>query len=153
MNFIDEYGVEFSEDRKTLLKFPKDQTTYFVPEGTETIGNSAFKDCDKLTKLCLTWTVKVVENNAFSGCKNLSMLEYIGSMRQWLQIDWKSWIECRHSLLIDDAIVTDLTIPFDVESIKQYAFYYCGTLKSVKFHDRVTAIGTSAFNKTSLSGI
>ena len=39
MAYFDKYGVEFSDDRKTLIKCPEDfQGEYIVPEETETIN-------------------------------------------------------------------------------------------------------------------
>ena len=152
MNYTDQYGVEFTEDRKTLLKFSKEQTVYVIPDGTITIGTSAFKDCDKLTKLCIPVSLKTVESNAFSGCKHLTSVEYAGSLRDWLLINWNSWIECAHSVQLDGVIIKNVVIPDDIEEIKPHAFYYCNSVQSLKCNSKLKAIGASAFNKSSISG-
>ena len=152
MNYTDIYGVEYSEDRKTLLKFSKEQTVYVIPEGTITIGTSAFKDCDKLSKLSIPVSLKTVESNAFTGCKHITSIEYAGSLKDWLLINWSSWIECAHSLQLDGVVVKDIVIPDDIEEIKPSAFYYCTSIQSLKCNSKLKSIEASAFNKSSLSG-
>lgn len=152
MNYTDLYGVEYSEDRRTLLRFSKEQTIYVIPEGTVSIGASAFKDCDKLTKLCMPVSLKTVGSNAFAGCKHLRSIEYSGSLRDWLLMDWRASIECAHSLQFDGVVISDIVIPEGIGEIKAHAFYYCTSIRSVIFNDGLTSIGASAFNKSSLSG-
>lgn len=44
--FIDEMGVHFSDDKKTLIKFPRDfRGIYIVPEGVTTIAEDSFNSC------------------------------------------------------------------------------------------------------------
>ena len=49
MAYFDKYGVEFSDDRKTLIKCPRDfKGEYIIPEETETINAYAFEGCKNL---------------------------------------------------------------------------------------------------------
>ena len=72
MAYFDKYGVEFSDDRKTLVKCPKNlQEEYIIPETVNTIGDSAFEDCSCLTHVVIPENVINIGNETFRGCKNL----------------------------------------------------------------------------------
>jgi hypothetical protein len=54
MAYFDKYGVEFSDDRKTLVKCPKDfQGSCEIPNSVTSIGDGAFKWCDNLKEICV----------------------------------------------------------------------------------------------------
>ena len=54
MAYFDKYGVEFSNDRKTLIKCPIDiHGGYVIPDGVTKIADSAFFDCDFLENIVL----------------------------------------------------------------------------------------------------
>ncbi|MDR1069749.1 MAG: leucine-rich repeat domain-containing protein, partial [Gracilibacteraceae bacterium] len=48
-------GVRFTEDMKTLVKYPPDRrnTAYTIPPSVTSIGSSAFEDCENLTEIVL----------------------------------------------------------------------------------------------------
>ena len=47
-------GVEYSDDKKTLIECPKDATEVTIPEGVTSIGDSAFSGCSGLTSLVIS---------------------------------------------------------------------------------------------------
>lgn len=74
-SFIDECGVEYSANKKKLLKFPNDFVgQYAIPEGVTTIEAGAFNGCRKLKRLYFPGTLKKVEYNAFVNCKTFKMM-------------------------------------------------------------------------------
>lgn len=151
------FNVEFSEGRSELIKAPKELNgAYVIPEGVTIICTSAFDGCASLNKLTIPRSLKTVEKNAFSGCKALTSLFYDGDMLSWLGISWKSWIECGHRLFFKNGVdyqqITCAEIPESVVELPALCFYYCKDLKRVIFHDGITSIGASAFNKSDLSG-
>ena len=72
--YIDEYGVEYTSDKKILLKwhdilkektnFPK---SYSVCEGTEIICDNAFMNCKNLTTIHLPKSLKFIGSSVFVG--------------------------------------------------------------------------------------
>ena len=87
MAYIDKYGVEFSDDRKRLVKCPEDfQGDYKIPEGVNYIGQNvnfgfilrirsgAFSNCNNLKNIYIPNTVLSIGKDAFSGCSNISRL-------------------------------------------------------------------------------
>ncbi|MBO4697961.1 MAG: leucine-rich repeat protein, partial [Lachnospiraceae bacterium] len=90
-------------------------TTIEIQKNVTAIGESAFKDCPKLTSVEWNTTnlsyVGSATNPIFSGCSKL----------------------------------TTVTFGDDAEIIPAYAFYGCTGLTSVTISDSVTGIGTQAF--------
>ena len=61
--------VTFSADGKTLIKYPQDKMNeeYIVPEGTEVIGESAFKSNYYLRTIILPLSLNKIDDHAFVG--------------------------------------------------------------------------------------
>lgn len=153
----DYFNVEFSDDRSILLKAPKELSGgYVIPEGVTSLAENAFSGCASLNKLTIPRSLKSVARNAFYNCKALTTILYEGDLLGWLGIKWDSWIECGHRLFFKDDVsyrlVSEVIIPRAISEIPTVCFYYCKGLKSVVFHDGITAIGDSAFNKSDLTG-
>ena len=70
--YTDEHGAVYSPDRKTLVRGPSDCAEYFIPDGTETIGESCFAHCmsrlGEESKINIPQSVKVIKKNAFERC-------------------------------------------------------------------------------------
>ena len=72
MTFKDTFGVEYSDDRQTLLKCPTNFSgSYSVSPLVRIIGEGAFNGCSKLEDLILQEGVEVIEKDAFKGCTSL----------------------------------------------------------------------------------
>lgn len=72
MAFYDKYGVEYSDDRETLVKCPENfKGKYEIPKGVITIGESAFSNCEQLSSINLCDSVEYILDYAFWGCKSL----------------------------------------------------------------------------------
>ncbi len=70
--YTDRHGAVYSPDRKTLVLGPLDCAEYFIPEGTEVIGEGAF--CHRMSrlgaasKIHIPQSVKVIKKHAFERC-------------------------------------------------------------------------------------
>lgn len=81
-NYIDEFGVEFSEDRKTLIKCPANLGGgYIIPQGIEIIGYQAFA-YSKVTHITVCNSVKKIDGHAFSGCAELTSISLPESIEE-----------------------------------------------------------------------
>ena len=57
----DKFGVDFSEDGKTLLKCPKDfQGKYAIPDSVTEIADFAFIECIGLTSVIIPNSVTTI---------------------------------------------------------------------------------------------
>jgi len=98
----DEYGVQYSADRKRLLRAPAEIKEYSVRKGTKVICNKAFNPYDsfwgsELISIIIPDGVTCIGKGAFSDCDSL----------------------------------TSIIIPDSVTSIGEWAFYGCTSLESI----------------------
>ena len=156
MAFTDISGVTFADDRQSLLKCPVDYAgAYTVPQGVKKICNGAFKGCEKLDTLTLPISIVEIESNAFERCTKLTDIYYRGSLEQWLlNVKVMALAAVGYNLWLYDGQeyrkVENIILPETITEIRANAFYYCKSLKSVKFSSRLLKIGDSAFNKTNI---
>lgn len=73
INDADGKGYILSEDGKELLRFCSDRAEFAVPEGVETIGANAFRDCTKLKKVTFPDSVTTIYASAFLGSENFTL--------------------------------------------------------------------------------
>lgn len=72
MAYFDKYGVEFSDDRKTLIKCPKNfYGDYIIPDYVIKIGRLAFWSCSGLMNVAIPNSVISIGNGAFHGAGNI----------------------------------------------------------------------------------
>lgn len=90
--YTDEHGAVYSPDRKTLVRGPSDCAEYFIPDGTEVIGEGAFAHClsriGEGSKIIIPQSVKLIKRHAFERCSsvitpNLISVEFIEEEAFW----------------------------------------------------------------------
>lgn len=152
-------GVLFDKSTKTLLCYPRalDNESYIVPQGTVSIGDHAFYDCDSLTSINLPDSVTSIGDSAFSGCDSLTSINIPDSV---ISIGDHAFSACDSltSINIPDGVIsigdstfsgcdslTSLNLPDSVTSIGVRAFSRCGSLTSINISNSVTFIGKYAF--------
>ena len=170
--FTDEWGVEYSKDRRKLLKAPQglngtysirkgtkiicdwafgwskfigrcSLTSLVVPDSVTNIGDYAFSDCRSLTDIVIPDGVTSIGDYAFSGCRSLSSVVIPDSVTSIG--DW-AFNGCKS--------LADIVIPSSVTRIGDYAFEGCSALTSIVIPNGVTSIGDCAFaNCSSLTDI
>ena len=72
----DERGVLFDKSKKLLIRYPAGNTgtSYSVPEGVTTIGDSAFYQCTALATVVIPDSVTLISDKAFWGCTGIKDL-------------------------------------------------------------------------------
>ena len=109
--------------------------TVSLPLGLTSIGNSSFKNCNKLTSIDIPDTVTSIGNSAFLGCTGLTSITIPGSVTS---IGSDTFSGCTG--------LTSITIPGSITSIGNSAFSGCTGLTSITIPGSVTSIGYSAFS-------
>lgn len=121
MAYFDKYGVEFSDDRKTLVKCPEDfRGEYIIPNGVTRIEERAFFGCESMTDINISNSVTSIGNEAFSYCSSLMGVDIPNSVTS---IEDYVFAYCNSLIRI--------VIPRNVTLIGFQAFEYCPNLTSI----------------------
>ena len=105
-----------------------------IQDSVTSIGYRAFSSCDGLTSITIPDSVTSIGNEAFSGCWGLTSITIPDSVTS---IGNEAFSGCRG--------LTSITIPDSVTSIGDGAFAYCTGLTSIKY--RGTSSQWSAISK------
>ena len=114
-----------ADKRCWVLTFDKDLTT---------IGENAFKECDKLTSITVPDGVTTIGAGAFYACTSLKSVTLPDGVTT---IGSRAFYRCTS--------LTDVNIPNSVSLIATETFYECSSLKNIIIPDSVTTIGYYAF--------
>ena len=144
MAYFDKYGVEFSDDRKTLIKCPEDfQGEYIIPDGVRTIGNYAFRLCTNLIDVRIPSGVITIGDFAFNNCSNLKKIEIPYSTKK---IGELAFADCNK--------LSSVIISNSVKNIGSGAFSRCGKINSIVLPNNISWIEYLTFDEcTSLTNI
>lgn len=168
--WTDEYGAQYSADRKRLLIVPKEISHYPIRKGTVVIcdwafnvnaflSNSLFVIRNSiLTTVRIPDGVKSIGDCAFRNCIALTTIRIPDSVSS---IGNRAFSDCKAitNIRIPDGVssigrrafefceaLTSIRIPDGVPSIGVLTFYYCRALTSIRIPDGVTSIGDCAFS-------
>ena len=125
MAYFDKYGVEFSDDRKTLVRCPKDmQGEYVIPNGVTSIGDSAFAHCYGMTSIMIPNSVFTIGSWAFRGCSGLTSVEIPFSIRRIKEFCFYLCKNLKHITIYSKE-------EFCIEEIGDGIFRGCQNLESI----------------------
>ena len=139
-------------------------TSIDLGRGLKDIGGNAFCGCSSLSSVKLSKNLRTIKNDAFSSCPHLTNIKipnWVTSVSGGAFDFWSNLksINGTHIMQTEDYIIvnkelvtfnptstiTNFTIPEDVTSISDEAFFNCDSLTSITIPDSVTSIGDSAF--------
>ena len=162
MAYFDKYGVEFSDDRKTIVRCPEDfQGEYVIPNEVTRITGGAFHSCTNLVSVTIPHSVTRIEDGVFFGCTSLRSIAISDNITD---IGYYAFYRCiglitvnipygvihvREGAFCDCYNIRSITIPDSIISIEFKAFSGCCNLKSIILPNNITRIDVSAFGKCS----
>lgn len=107
---------ELTGQANKIIYYPKGRTgEYTIPVGITTIGASAFKDSENLTKVIIPGYVTLIEQEAFYSCGDLAEIEFTGRSTDGdLEIGTKAFYSC--------STLTEVTLPPNLKTLRKFAF-------------------------------
>ena len=121
MAYIDEFGCEYSDDKKEFVRCPENYKGYYtIQEGVTSIGAEAFSGCSGLTSVAIGNSVTSIGGSAFFYCSGLTSVTIPNSVTS---IGDSAFWGCSG--------LTSVTIPNSVTSIGDNAFYKCYALQTI----------------------
>ncbi|MBQ9521035.1 MAG: leucine-rich repeat domain-containing protein [Oscillospiraceae bacterium] len=132
-------------------------TALTIPESVDTIGDSAFANCEQLSDIVITSGVREIGNRAFTGCAAITGLTLPQSVISLGQAAFSyctgltefhitgSLDETRPSLFANCTALETVTLPDTVRTIGQWTFSGCSALSEFTIPERVSTIAPYAF--------
>ena len=134
-DYYNDYDVPWADFLASIEKV-------VISKGVTSIGNEAFKWCERLTNVTIPDSITSIGNSAFYDCSSLTSVtipDSVTSIGEWAFYDCCS--------------LTSVKIPDSVTSIGGAAFWGCSSLTSVTIGNSVTSIGEWAFSDCSLTSV
>lgn len=127
MPFVDSYGVEYSDDKKTLLKCPSSlKGRYSLLPTTFVISKRAFEGCKELGKIEFPNSLRRIEEMAFLDCVALSEISITGSIEFVGKFAFSGCVGLNEVLINVDS---------EEIYIHRHAFLGCENIKKVTVSD------------------
>ena len=128
-------GVLFSKDGTVLLDYPGGKAgAYALPGGVVSIGDEAFCQCVKLTKVVIPEGVTDIGIYTFNSCTLLTRVTIPESVTS-----------IPVGMLANCPALESVTIPSGVTSVGMYAFASCTALEEITFLGSAPTINNYAF--------
>ena len=147
--WIDEYGVKYSADRKKLIDAQgRLSGDYRVLDGTIVICDEAFHWCWRLQEITLPSRITSIGDDVFSGCRNLQKINVAESNKVYKAIDGVLYTKDLKMIICypEGKKDANFVIPSGITTIKDYAFKDCKNLREIALPSNVMGIGDYAFS-------
>lgn len=131
-----------------------------IPEGIKYLNSYSFINCEGLVMVDLPASLEASGSRIFSGCTGLQRIVFphetsllsMGYINQSCHLNYENNAKYYIGLNLYNPV--ELTIPEDMTTIPDYAFYGWSNLRTVKIGNKVKSIGSSSFeNCNSLTSV
>ena len=131
-------GILYNKDITLLIYYPtkKQDTSFVVPNGIESISTGSFAKNEKLKTLIISEGVKCIEDRTFISCSGLKSITVPDS------VETIGNFAFRYCWRLKKIIISD-----SVKTIGDFAFDCCSDLEIVKLPDTLKTIGYGAFSE------
>ena len=114
-----------------------DGLTVFIPEGSTTIAEEAFKDCEVIKEVVTSNSVTEIRSKAFMGCLHLKKINITTDSATEFKLMMGVCSQCYN--------LEEAALPNSIRVINAYAFYENHKLKTINIPSSLVRIETGAF--------
>ena len=147
ITFEDSFSNPLFHKGKLYLN-QQEVTELVIPEDVTGIKPFAFIGCRSFVSVHIPASVTSIGMCAFADCSPLRSV-HITDLSAWCKITFHDItanpLYNSKKLYLNNEKLTELVIPADIETIKNYAFYGCLSIEEVTFGEGVTSIGRHSF--------
>lgn len=144
--YVLENGALYSADKKTMIycSIQGDETEFIIPEGVTLICKHTFFLCDRFIKITLPSTLEKMENNPFSGC---SKLELINKSKAYFIKDDVIYNGFKTSVVgaLNKITSKRLELLEGIKTINRNSFWNCTGIETIVFPESLNDIGYNPF--------
>ena len=162
---VDEW-VDIDFEEESQLPYNHSNPTYYAKDlyingelltdvkitSADSIKQYAFYNCESIKSIEIGNSVTSIGSQAFYGCDGLKKVNYLGTIDEWVEIDFKNYYSNpttnAKDLYINNELLTDVKIT-SATSVKDYVLNYCNSIETVEIGNSVTSIGDYAFYRCS----
>lgn len=146
-NFIYEHGALYTKDKERIIycSICGTEKEFVIPEGVIVIGKHTFFLCDRFERITLPTTLKIMENNPFSGCKNL--VEIINKSKSYYIQDNVIYNGFKTSVVgtLNKIKSKRLVLIDGIKTINRNSFWRCTGIETIVFPESLIDIGYNPF--------
>lgn len=144
--YVLENGALYTADKKTIVycSIKGEETEFVIPEGVTLICKHTFFLCDRFTKITLPSTLEKMENNPFSGC---SKLELINKSNTYFIKDDVIYNGFKTSVVgtLNKITSKRLELLDGIKTINRNSFWNCKGIETIVFPESLNDIGYNPF--------
>lgn len=139
-----------------LVKCKDGSPSIRIPAGIREIGESAFKNCEKLEEVDFGGEVCILRSEAFRGCKNLREIRLPRNIKSVGESAFRDCISLKRAVVENDEIelgerafencagMEELVLPPGMSELYGSVFNSCKALKRIDLPPRLTVLGESS---------
>ncbi len=131
---IAEHALSPTGSRKTKPDVLRNITKITLPDTIKSIGESAFRGCEKLTEINIPDSVEEIHDSAFFNCKSLKSITLPDSVKK---IDSSAFTGCEN--------LVQINLPNGITEIASNIFSACRSLETIEIPDSVKKIDLFPF--------
>ena len=145
-HYVEKNGALYTADMKTMIycSIRGNESEFVVPEGVTVICKHTFFLCDRLTRIVLPASLEKMENNPFSGC---SKLELVNNSKAYFIKDDVIYNGFKTSAVgtLNKIKSKRLVILDGVKTINRNSFWNCKGIECIVFPESLNDIGYNPF--------
>lgn len=125
------------------FKFCKSLSSLDIPNNIVKVDAEAFYGCKSLKTISIGEGVKYIGSDVFFGGTSISKVDYLGTLDQWIKINFEKNTSnptyYSKDIYIKGELLTKVE-KISTDSIKKFAFYNCKSIKNIEVGENVIYI-------------